>query len=588
MKKFLVKDWVVDPNKNQISKEDVVVQLEPRVMRLLVLFAENSNQVISKDLIVTAVWDNKFSTDNSVTMLVSTLRKLLGDDAKKCSYIKTYPKKGYQLVAEVSELPVGSTKSVVGKTFRYLTKPMISALVVLMSVTSLIIFFGSMIKAETEFTHSIYVQEPKNLTGNENNAFLAYSISDRLITKLSKSNSNVHLLSQKLDEKNKIKSNTLIVEGSLLKYGQGFERTVRITQNGSTLWAGTYTFFEDQFQTGQNKVISDIFKITNPEYAVEAKLKNVVPEMAYQLYLKGRYYQSLGGKENSIMAFSYYHDAIEEYPEFSEAYAGIADVYSYKKGYYVELTPAESRTYAQEALGKALQIDPDNIQARISLVILNFYQLKDLEKAYEMAKSLLNRIPNSSEILHITAMIETALGYPERAIKNIDFALKLSPLSPKLMWDRAWIYFVSGYSSKAHQIAKEAKRFHPRTDSFKYATILLSNHDSEGAYRLYKDIFIELEEVLKLSESQPYEKFKTVTDFQHGLELALEIISSSTVDMNNGYWPIHKALLYAYFGNYEESNRNLQLAAEYENNNLIWLKNIQLLNNRNSLSIASD
>ncbi|MDC2891041.1 winged helix-turn-helix domain-containing protein [Psychrosphaera algicola] len=72
--------------------------LEPKVADLLLYFLQNPQRVISKDELIKDVWQDSVITDNSISWAISQLRKALDDHPKAPTFIKTYPKKGYQFL----------------------------------------------------------------------------------------------------------------------------------------------------------------------------------------------------------------------------------------------------------------------------------------------------------------------------------------------------------------------------------------------------------------------------------------------------------------------------------------------------------
>ncbi|HEU4691110.1 MAG TPA: winged helix-turn-helix domain-containing protein, partial [Vicinamibacterales bacterium] len=78
-------------------------------MDLLVFLSSHEGTVVSRDEIIQAVWNGRFISDSTLTRTVADLRRTLGDDATKCEYIETIPKRGYRLVARVSSAAAAST-----------------------------------------------------------------------------------------------------------------------------------------------------------------------------------------------------------------------------------------------------------------------------------------------------------------------------------------------------------------------------------------------------------------------------------------------------------------------------------------------
>jgi DNA-binding winged helix-turn-helix (wHTH) protein len=109
---FRLAEWLVQPSLNRLSFDDRVVQLEPKLMDVLVYLAENAGQVVSKNEINDAVWSEVFITESVITRSIAGLRRAFGDDVKNPRFIETISKRGYRLIAEVEALSGGERPQV--------------------------------------------------------------------------------------------------------------------------------------------------------------------------------------------------------------------------------------------------------------------------------------------------------------------------------------------------------------------------------------------------------------------------------------------------------------------------------------------
>lgn len=78
------------------------VVLRPRTFAVLRVLAENANKVVSKEEVISKVWDDVAVTDNSLTRCVLEIRKAIGDDARRI--VRTVPRRGYVLVSTSSKI----------------------------------------------------------------------------------------------------------------------------------------------------------------------------------------------------------------------------------------------------------------------------------------------------------------------------------------------------------------------------------------------------------------------------------------------------------------------------------------------------
>lgn len=80
------------------------VQLEPKVMEVLLCLAERAGKTVTKEKFKEEVWTDTVVTDDVVSRCILQLRKVFGDDARDPTYIETIRKTGYRLIATVREL----------------------------------------------------------------------------------------------------------------------------------------------------------------------------------------------------------------------------------------------------------------------------------------------------------------------------------------------------------------------------------------------------------------------------------------------------------------------------------------------------
>lgn len=103
---ILAERFTFDPLSNSlIDKEnsEEIIRLGSNESRILWLLAQRPNEVVSRNDLHDFVWrEQGFEVDDSsLTQAISTLRKMLKDSTKSPQYVKTVPKRGYQLITRV-------------------------------------------------------------------------------------------------------------------------------------------------------------------------------------------------------------------------------------------------------------------------------------------------------------------------------------------------------------------------------------------------------------------------------------------------------------------------------------------------------
>jgi TolB-like protein/tetratricopeptide (TPR) repeat protein len=181
-------------------------------------------------------------------------------------------------------------------------------------------------------------------------------------------NANVLELKQKL-------SVGKVVEGVLEKRNGQLMLAIKLTSttNESVLWSGDYIINQRDLIRLTQSITSEIIKsfqikVTDSERSLIEKMSTTNSD-AYMHYLKGRY--SWHRKSDSLIkGLGYFQQSVELDPNFSLAYAGIANTHILL-GYY-KLEPFhEAIDKAKRAAFGALQIDPTITEAWSAMAFVN-------------------------------------------------------------------------------------------------------------------------------------------------------------------------------------------------------------------------
>ena len=105
---FSAGEALVQPSLNRISIRGRVVQVEPKVMQVLLLMAERPGTVIARQQFLDTVWAGTVGDDYLLNRAISELRRILDDDPQAPRYIETIRKGGYRLVAPVAPARVAA------------------------------------------------------------------------------------------------------------------------------------------------------------------------------------------------------------------------------------------------------------------------------------------------------------------------------------------------------------------------------------------------------------------------------------------------------------------------------------------------
>ncbi len=114
---LLAQRFTFDPHSNSLTDQqnnNEVVRLGSNESRILLILVKRPNEVITRHELHEFVWrEQGFEVDDSsLTQAISTLRKMLKDSTKSPEFVKTVPKRGYQLICSVERAsPLSSDRN---------------------------------------------------------------------------------------------------------------------------------------------------------------------------------------------------------------------------------------------------------------------------------------------------------------------------------------------------------------------------------------------------------------------------------------------------------------------------------------------
>ncbi|MCB1055476.1 MAG: winged helix-turn-helix domain-containing protein, partial [Acidobacteria bacterium] len=83
------------------------MHVEARSMQVLLCLVRHAPELVTREALLEEVWsDTPYVSDEVLSHAVWELRKALGDSARDPRFIRTVPRKGYQLVAPIDD-PAG-------------------------------------------------------------------------------------------------------------------------------------------------------------------------------------------------------------------------------------------------------------------------------------------------------------------------------------------------------------------------------------------------------------------------------------------------------------------------------------------------
>ena len=101
--RFRFESFHLDAHERLLLRDGEPVAVNARYLDALTLLVRAQGRLVTKERLHEEVWRGVPVTDEALTQCIRTLRRQLGDDARRPRFIETVPKHGYRFIAPVEE-----------------------------------------------------------------------------------------------------------------------------------------------------------------------------------------------------------------------------------------------------------------------------------------------------------------------------------------------------------------------------------------------------------------------------------------------------------------------------------------------------
>jgi TolB-like protein/lipopolysaccharide biosynthesis regulator YciM len=316
--------------------------------------------------------------------------------------------------------------------------------------------------------HSMAVLPLKNLSGDPAQDYLADGMTEELIGRLAAIR-NLRVISRTsvmrfkdtqllVPEIAKTLGVDAVVEGSVMREGNQIRVHAQLIRAATDehFWSESYDRDLRDVLALQSDVAQAIARkvevtVTGEEQHRLAAVRPVAPEV-YENYLKGKFALAQSTIRASVdQSIAYFNEAIRKDPTFAPSYMGLANAYSDRATVFMGGVAKQERPRAIAAAQKALELDPDLVEAHVLLGNLAQQQWRwaEAEAAYRRALEL---SPNNAEAHSAFAGWLVSQGRTEEAVTTCRRARELDPLAVSGS-DLAWVLFYSRrYDDAVHEL----------------------------------------------------------------------------------------------------------------------------------------
>src|SRR5437870_2790967 len=494
-----VGDWIVEPDLNQLSAPGMVVKVEPKAMAVLLHLANRPRQVVSRETLLAEVWPGVVVGDDSLTQVIIKLRKALGDDSDRPTYIQTVTKRGYRLVAPV--LPPAEAPSIPRRRAWTMAVGVLGA--GLLVAGGIWWNSGEQAYRMSRNADAVAAELPtlavapfQALGEDGHELLLARGLTADLLTDLSKSSGLSVIGFSPMEgraggEASNHAAARYLVSGTVQRVDGRLRLQVYLAERdtGKQLWSERFDRASTDLFAIQDELGPKIVRML-PAKVSEAELRRMAQRhtrnlQAYEYYQHGQAALLTRQSSENATAREMFRRAIELDTTFARAYSGLALTYAadYRNRWTADSAGALNRAF--ELARTANEINPDVPETYWALAYVHV-QRRQHEQALEYLEKATSMSPSFADGYALMASVKTYAGQPAAAIPLMRTAMRLNPRSGYLYFlvlGRA--YFFVGDLEQAHVDLEEALKRNPEyTETHVYLAALkvLQGDNSSAAW----------------------------------------------------------------------------------------------------------
>lgn len=403
----------LDPATRELQRDDCRIDVEPKVLDLLICLIENRDRALDKDELQERVWPGLIVTEASLTRCVMKARRAVGDESKPYRVIRTVHGYGYRFVGELET-----------------QAPQIRA---------------QPASPVPPSKPSVAILPFRNLSGDPDQTWFCEGIADDIVTELSRfrslfviaSHSSFALAGEGLTarEIGERLGVTFLLDGSIQRVGSRLRLNARLVEAGADkqIWAERY-----------DREIEDIFVLQDElARAIAATIGGRVEATrgreradsgnlaAYDLVLRAQALYYRVSAESVREAIPLLERAIELDPGNARAYALLAACHSIESWSYWSPDPLHSLKWSLDYGRRSVELDDTDslAHALYGEILLDDGQVELAESHFLKAIEL---NPNDIAGRTLYASLLAAMGQPEDGLEQIAVAERLDPFG--LVW----------------------------------------------------------------------------------------------------------------------------------------------------------
>lgn len=398
-----------DPRRGVVEAGGRSATLRPRAAAVLLTLLERPREVVTKDELLRAVWADIVVTENSLAQCIRELRREIGDAEEKL--IRTMPRRGYVLEADVSKAPGGEAPA-----------------------------------PRAGGRHGIMVLPLANIGGDPGQDYFAEGLTEDLTIDIGRM-PGVFVIGRgtaqayagpavDIREIGRELGVRYVVEGSVRRGEQDIVVNLRVcdTRDARQVWAERFEASRSNLLSLQRSMAGKVASMLHLDLLSLGSREGEDPtpdmdahDMAARAY--SLWHRSAPGVSTEAAALV--QRALELDPKCAFAWVMLANTQNLALATRNFTDWDAAAALSESAARKAISLDPDNRTAHSALGAALTYQGR-FEEALSALERQMDLNPNHALAHHWMGIVHILMGNARLAIRPLETAIALSPRDPRM------------------------------------------------------------------------------------------------------------------------------------------------------------
>lgn len=513
--------YLLRPAQRQLWRAGVPVEVEDRVLDLLLLLLQHRDRALDRQEVIGAIWGKRPVSDATLRQLVYKARRAVGDDGEHQATISTRYGRSLRWVApaepvyepEVTaaadatagavpaarpDVPVPvkgvrrllrTTPALPRRKRLWFAGVAIAVGVVVLAGAFAAIRWSGRRDLTGPVPHSsaangratpgyttLAVLPFKDLDPGQDQQYVSDGLTEELINRLARMprlrvtarTSSFVFRDKPVDVREAARRLGVehVLEGSVQRSGDHWRVRVALVdaRENYELWANEYDVGAGDLLDMEDRIASTVTATLYPKLSAAVAAPHRRSRMdpaAHDDYLVGLEYLHRRTRADLAQAIDHFQRALRAEPDYAEAWGGLATAYAVWNDYDSDAPPDEHYEDALHAARRAVAIAPQSARAHAVLGLLAMEHWQWAQAAAEYRRAL-HIDPSNATAHQWYAMYLWYQDDPDGALVQMRIANRLDPLSPIINIDLGRALLYAGHRDQAVVQYREAVALAPR------------------------------------------------------------------------------------------------------------------------------